>query len=238
MSARKVVHLQCLKDTWQKPIEEASILRNGGLAPEELTVAPMFSDPTDPSILDGATHLTIGGSGWSVFETVPLYAEFALLVRTARERGLPILGMCFGGQALAQIFGGMVIRSEANAEYGTVNIRVSTEAEGDMLFGSRARTTFAAQVSHQDRIVGLPAGAVKLAWSHVGEPPVQIIQAFSFPGERVWGLQFHPERDDGTVRTLMTDPSCSYSQMKRGTIERTLAPSPDACALLAEFLRL
>ncbi len=237
MSARRVIHLRCLKDAWQQPHEEQSLLRNGGLAPEELRIVHAFESDLDPSVLEGATHLTIGGSGWSVFDGAPRWPALMRTIREARERGLPILGICFGAQALAQAFGGNVIRSEANAEFGTVRVHVGAGATHDPLLGRLVRGTFTAQASHHDQIVALPEDASKLAWSFVRHN-VQVTQAFRFGDEPVWGVQFHPERDDESMKAVMADPNCSYAASKRATIERTLAPSSEASRILYDFLRL
>jgi GMP synthase-like glutamine amidotransferase len=238
MSIRNVVHFQCLKDAWPKPIEDAALARVGKIAVEELRVIPAWTGDFQPDLLDDATHLTIGGSGWSVWENTHRSAELEQTVKEARRRGIPILGICFGGQFLAQIFGGAVVRAPSCAEYGTIGVRASTEAKNDPLFGPCSGQNFLAQASHQDRIVLLPQGAVKLAWSHVGETYTQIIQAFGFPGEKVWGVQFHPERDKAAVLASMAHPECDYSPAKRAVIAELLRDSPDAGALFERFLDL
>lgn len=71
----------------------------------------------DPS---GADHIVLLGAVWSVYDTDPERAwiadELAWLCR-ADQAGVPVLGICFGAQALATAFGGEV-KPAARKEIG------------------------------------------------------------------------------------------------------------------------
>jgi GMP synthase (glutamine-hydrolysing) len=223
----RILHLQCLQDAPDREVEVSSIASAMGVPPETLDVVRPFEAEVPAASLDGASGLTIGGSALSVFYAIPKYREFEELLRTARSRGLPMLGICFGAQAIADVFGGRVIRDTAHAEYGT--IEVENRLRGwENLFGETPER-FTAQAWHRDRIVRVPQGALELAWSQ-GD----VLQAFAFVGERIWGVQFHPERDMETFQHLLktrSDPpnrSCA-------DIRAALRPSPDAAALLKRF---
>lgn len=137
--------------------------------------------------LDGCGALIIGGSGYSVFEDMPMRDQLVELSLRARQAGLPIFGICFGAQLLAYAYGGRVVRDYENRERGTFDIDLTDDGMSDPLFCS-APKRFAAQCSHQDKIVELPSDAKILASSKRCS-----VQAFAIP-DCIYAVQFHPER--------------------------------------------
>jgi len=104
------------------------------------------------------------------------------------ELGIPLLGLCFGYQYLAHTLGGRVAPS-THREYGPAQVRKTAAGKLDPL---TARLSPMTQVwmSHGDSVVALPPGAKLLLESvEGGGKPA----AFTMPGRRLWGLQFHPE---------------------------------------------
>ncbi len=97
--------------------------------------------------------------------------------------GIPILGICYGMQAITHALGGQVAAGTTR-EYGGAQITVM----GDNPLFAGLPDTLDVWMSHGDRIERPPAGFVGLAKSH-GSP-------FAAMGdvERGWyGVQFHPE---------------------------------------------
>jgi GMP synthase-like glutamine amidotransferase len=107
-------------------------------------------------------------------------AEMAWL-RQAIEHDVPVLGLCFGGQALAAALGGTIERApQAELGWCAIRSRVPDEVpEGPWLQW------------HYDRFT-LPPGAEQLAESDAG------VQAFRHG--RHLGVQFHPESTIEIVR--------------------------------------
>src|SRR5262245_50600371 len=78
-----------------------------------LTSPDVDADFPDPTRYDAIVPM---GAPWSVYDHGAigswLAAELAML-RRADEHGVPVLGICFGGQALAAALGGRVERAPA-----------------------------------------------------------------------------------------------------------------------------
>ncbi|MFQ5794550.1 MAG: glutamine-hydrolyzing GMP synthase [Candidatus Bipolaricaulia bacterium] len=96
--------------------------------------------------------------------------------------GIPILGICYGMQLMADEFGGRVVSGETG-EFGTSEIEV-IDPNG-LLDGLEQQETV--WMSHGDAVSQLPPGVVSLARSR-GMPA-----AMADPRRRIYGLQFHPE---------------------------------------------
>jgi GMP synthase (glutamine-hydrolysing) len=114
-----------------------------------------------------------------------LVAEVELL-RDAVARGIPVLGVCLGGQLLAHALGGTVERMPVRmVEWAEVE-RLPA-ADGDPVFGGLPDRVRA--LHWNEDMFSVPDGAVELL-SRAGPGG----EAFRF-GESAWGIQFHPEAD-------------------------------------------
>ncbi len=116
-----------------------------------------------------------------------VYDQDALLVPTwVYEHSLPVLGICYGMQALAHQLGGKVAPG-LKREYGhaVLHQNVSSEAGVHPLFDNLP-TSMPVWMSHGDRIEELPPGFTSLGYTD--NSPVAVMG-----GDGVIGLQFHPE---------------------------------------------
>ncbi|MHB1800824.1 MAG: glutamine-hydrolyzing GMP synthase, partial [Actinomycetes bacterium] len=100
------------------------------------------------------------------------------------DAGVPVLGICYGFQAMAAVLGGTV-EPTGNSEYGRTALRLSG-ADSVILAGSPS----AQQVwmSHGDSVTRPPAGFTVLA-STAATP----VAAFEDRSRRLAGVQYHPE---------------------------------------------
>jgi GMP synthase (glutamine-hydrolysing) len=96
--------------------------------------------------------------------------------------GLPVLGICYGMQLLAEALEGRVASGERR-EYGPAQVRI-TKADHPLLSGLPAE--FRVWMSHGDHVVQAPPGFQALAESESG-----VLAAMARDG--LIGLQFHPE---------------------------------------------
>jgi GMP synthase (glutamine-hydrolysing) len=97
--------------------------------------------------------------------------------------GVPVLGICYGFQAMAQALGGQVARTGLG-EFGRTSLSVG---EPGALFADLPRE-LAVWMSHGDSVSVAPAGYVVTA-ATAGAP----VAAFENAATRCAGVQFHPE---------------------------------------------
>ena len=96
---------------------------------------------------------------------------------------IPVFGICYGFQAMAQALGGTVDKT-GRREYGGTTLRVATPG---VLFDELPAEQ-SVWMSHGDAVTAAPAGFLVTAESD-GAP----VAAFESVGRRLAGVQFHPE---------------------------------------------
>lgn len=107
------------------------------------------------------------------------------------ESGVPVLGICYGMQAMAQQLGGAVETNQLR-EYGYARVRARGHTQ--LLRDIEDHTSpegfglLDVWMSHGDRVCTLPPGFITMA-STGGSP----IAAMADEARRFYGLQFHPE---------------------------------------------
>ncbi len=95
----------------------------------------------------------------------------------------PILGICYGLQLIADLFGGELVRSETR-EYGPSHLKITADSPLLKNVGNESRVW----MSHGDSIKSLPKGFRALA-STATLP----IAAAESGNNKIFGVQFHPE---------------------------------------------
>jgi len=103
--------------------------------------------------------------------------------REIYDLGIPILGICYGEQAICQQLGGRV-EPGMTGEFGRAEIAIHADSP---LFADIPQTS-TVWMSHGDRIASLPPGFRTLAVS-----PGSPFAAIGEERRRVYGVQFHPE---------------------------------------------
>ncbi len=107
------------------------------------------------------------------------------------ELGVPVLGICYGMQAMAQQLGGQV-QGSSKREFGYASLEVL--ADSPLLrdicdhTGHNGNALLDVWMSHGDKVIDLPPGFVCLAQSD-GAP----IAAMADLSRGFYGVQFHPE---------------------------------------------
>ncbi len=98
------------------------------------------------------------------------------------DLGIPVFGICYGFQAMAQVLGGTVART-GTSEFGRTELKVSGGELHSGLSGSQP-----VWMSHRDAVTAAPAGFDVVAAS-AGSP----VAAFEDRSRRLAGVQYHPE---------------------------------------------
>jgi GMP synthase (glutamine-hydrolysing) len=139
----------------------------------------------DPS---GFSGIVITGSHDMVTDRHHWSERTGAWIPSVIEAGIPLLGICYGHQLIAHVMGGIVGFNPLGSEFGTVNVHLSEHSVRDPLF-SGFPLTVRVHASHQQSVLSLPASATLLASSSKDPHQAYVI------GDRVWGVQFHPEFD-------------------------------------------
>ncbi|WP_462222259.1 glutamine-hydrolyzing GMP synthase [Ferruginibacter sp.] len=130
--------------------------------------------------------IILGGSPFSVNEEKALVVDVKAMVEN-----VPVLGICYGAQLTAKLFGGRVDKSEKR-EYGRA---IFTKTKEDSLLQNVSATS-QVWMSHSDTIKVLPDGFELLGTTE--SIPVAAFKRTTDNGQRatnlpLYGLQFHPE---------------------------------------------
>lgn len=120
-------------------------------------------------VLDGVfPEATTAEDGWivtgsrhGVYDDLPWMRPLKDFLRRAVADRVPVVGICFGHQILADAMGGRVEKSDRGWGVGIHRYRVSRP----MPFMAGHAPEFAIQAMHQDQVVELPPGAEVIAGS-------------------------------------------------------------------------
>lgn len=139
-----------------------------------------FNKPIDYE--PGLKGIILSGSPFSVNED-----KAPMVDVKAMASQLPVLGVCYGAQLTAKIFGGHVAKSDKR-EYGRAGFSISQSNDAllkDIPLQSQV------WMSHSDTIKQLPEGFELLGSTE--SIPVAAFKAGNAAAHPIYGLQFHPE---------------------------------------------
>lgn len=122
--------------------------------------------------------LILSGSPSSVYEPNAPSVPPALF-----ELGIPTLGICYGMQLMAHLYGGHVLPAKER-EYGRAQLLIDDPSD---LFKGLGKKLLV-WMSHGDRVLKLPPGFVPIA--HTENSPFAAIR---HQGKPLYAVQFHPE---------------------------------------------
>ena len=169
----------------------------------------------------------ITGSGAMITDRSPWIEQTGVWLRSAAKLEVPMLGICFGHQLLADAFGGVVDDNPNGVEVGTVSTRLPIAGKDNPLFAGLPDEMLV-QASHRQAVLELPAEAVRLASSDL-DPN----HAFAL-GSNCWGVQFHPEFS----AAMMPHYIDYYRQAGHAPTDFPPKETPESSQLLRRFAQL
>lgn len=163
----------------------------------------------------------ISGSSAGVYDGLPWIDELMAFLRQARG-GAKLAGICFGHQAMAQAFGGAVVKSPKGWGVGLhrYELPVRPHWMDDV-------PAVAAPASHQDQVVALPSGARVIARSaFTPYAGLDYGDAISF--------QFHPEFSPAFAAALIEAGRDRYGALADAAIRSHAEPND--CARVGAWI--
>ena len=145
-----------------------------------------------PATPEACDAYIVTGSSAGVYDSDPWIGELLAFLRAAKGRA-KLVGVCFGHQAMAQAFGGQVIKSPKGWGIGAHDYQVACREPW-----MDDAPTIRLPASHQDQVVGLPPGA-----------EVVVTSAFTPMAGLAWrdqpaiSIQPHPEFDPAYAAALI-----------------------------------
>lgn len=137
-----------------------------------------------PDSVHDAEGWLITGSRHGVYDDLPFIAPLEALIRQAMAEAVPVVGICFGHQIVAQALGGRVEKFHGGWAVGPQDYDFD---------GAPVRLL----AWHQDQVIEPPAGAEVIA-TH----PFCSFAGLRY-GDRALTVQAHPEYDDAFLQGLI-----------------------------------
>lgn len=137
-----------------------------------------------PQDIHDADGWLLTGSRHGAYEDHAFIPPLENFIRRAHDAGVPMVGICFGHQIIAQALGGTVVKHPGGWAVGAQ----------DYDFGGQPVTLNA---WHQDQVVALPPGAQVAGRNAFCENAALIY------GDRAFTVQAHPEFGDDFIQGLM-----------------------------------
>ncbi|MCB9915665.1 MAG: type 1 glutamine amidotransferase [Planctomycetes bacterium] len=186
--------------------------------------------PAEPR---GYAGVLVSGSKGSLTTPEPWMPPLLDTLGAVHAAGLPMLGICFGHQAIARaLLGPAAVRPAERTELGWVELELTESVE----LTEGLPRTFTCFASHFDEVT--PGAAELAVFCRSERCPVE---GYRVRGSDTWGLQFHPEMDPLESETLVRSNLARHVQLPQD-VEATLARAADGRWLgrqvFANFLEL
>jgi len=143
-----------------------------------------------PASIDEADAWLISGSKHGAYEAFDWIAPLETFIRQVYAKGLPMVGICFGHQILAQSLGGKVVKHKDGWVVGTQHYKFCDET---------GMEDVVLNAWHQDQVVELPKDGRVIGSSDTCE-----FAAIAY-GDHTVSLQGHPEFENDYVKLLLTE---------------------------------
>jgi len=167
-----------------------------------------------PDSVNDAEGWLISGSKHGAYEDLPFIHRLEAFVREAYAKNIPLVGICFGHQIIAQALGGKVEKFSGGWNIG----RQVYDIEGKEV---------ALNAWHQDQITELPKEA-----EVIGQGPNCEYAALAYKG-RAFSVQPHPEFSDDQVSLLLKVRRAALNEEQAAWVNANLG-KPNSNTALAD----
>ena len=163
----------------------------------------------------------ISGSRSSVNDPKSWIVLLLNLIRRIIQKEVPLVGLCFGHQAIAKALGGQVSKSKTGWNIGCVPVELTATGKTILNVAQQPRL----YAFHQDNVAALPENARSLGSTKVCE---NFIVEFK---RGVIGFQGHPEFDVAYMQGLLDINIANLDDRGLTCVEETLKKASDSCAV-------
>lgn len=178
---------------------EDYIINQIGIPASDVVIVPVFISKTMPQMKD-VSAVIITGSHAMVSDREDWSRHLAYWLRNVCGASVPVLGICYGHQIIADAWDGIVNYHPSGREVGTVDIELCEAGKRDILL-SCLPEKFLGHVFHAQSVIKLPPAARLLA-KNAFEPH----HAFVIH-DNIWGVQFHPEFNAAVMLACVEEES-------------------------------
>ena len=148
-----------------------------------------------PAAVDECDAFVTTGSRASAYEELDWIVRLKELVRDIYRAGVPLVGICFGHQVVAEALGGRVAKAATGWGVGVHDVTITRREDWMEPFASTVGLLYL----HQDQVVELPPGAVLLGQSQ--HCPVAIYRI----DQQILCIQAHPELSRQYLAAVLDD---------------------------------
>lgn len=203
-----------------------------GLTTEQVGIVDVHRGMFLPIDFNGLSGVVITGSAAMVTEQKEWMVKTQRWLEVAIDMKIPVLGVCFGHQLLADMLGGQVDFNPKGRNMGHSVCHLTQAGTGDPILGELSSgTRFNTLVSHQQVVLQLPKTSQRLAFCDKDEN-----HAFRYQNH-VWCVQFHPEWTVAIMQAYMKQRESDLQAEGHDVVvlSEELKPSLQARQLLVNF---
>jgi GMP synthase-like glutamine amidotransferase len=166
-----------------------SLFQNAGVV-FEYDVFNVIDDQW-PEYIDSCDGWLITGSASGVYDNKPWMQKLKKWIIHSHEQGIPMVGICFGHQIIAEAFAGKVEKYSGGWSVGPQAYTLKNqELEG--------KTEILLNAVHQDQVIEMPKNATRVASSSFCE------NAILKYGDSILTIQAHPEFSNEYEKDLLS----------------------------------
>ena len=173
-----------------------------------------------PAALSGEDLYLITGSNASAYDDTAWIGRLKEFIRRLHAERMPVAGVCFGHQVVAQALGGRAVRAAQGWGAGVRAAQVTDAAATPYFPRGQMRLLY----NHHDQVVALPPDAVRFAASEFCPN-----EGF-YIGGRVLTFQGHPEYTRAYSRHLLLRHAHGEPEQVRENALQSLAEATDHLA--------